>query len=101
MPRIPIPIAHYPRNDEDLATLDERLGGRTSLVIGPRPRRADGTPGQPAFIEWWIEYERERPPTNRDARLAPANPVARDFLRALARRSASAWVSQAARARGR
>jgi hypothetical protein len=97
MARVPIPFAHYPRSGEDLATLDERLGGRTSMVIGPPTH---GSKGKPEFIELWLEFEKEFIPPGRPSPTPPANPLVRTFLKALAKRSAGAWTSQAAKAKG-
>lgn len=100
MPRIPIPFAHYPRNAEDLATLDERMGGRTSMFIGSRPVLTDGSEGRPESIEWWLSFQKEFIPPGRPSPTPPANPMVRSFLKALAKRSAAAWLSHAAKAKG-
>lgn len=100
MPRIPIPFAHYPRSGEDLTTLDERLGGRTSMVIGPRKQHADGSLGRAEYVEFWIEYQQEFIPPGQPAPKAPSNPAARQFLKELAKRSASAWVAEVSKAKG-
>lgn len=102
MPRIPLPFAHYPRSVEDLATLSERMGGRASMFIGPRRVLADGSEGKPEFIEWWIDFQKEFIPPGRPSPTptTPADPMVREFLKALAKRSAKAWVTKAAKAKG-
>jgi hypothetical protein len=100
MPRLPIPFSNYPRNEKDLATFGERLGGTATMVVGPRTENADGTKGKPEFIEWWLTFEKEKTPTKRPAPTSPKNLAVRDFLKALAKRSAAAWVERATKAKG-
>lgn len=100
MPRLPIPFSNYPRNEEDLATVGERLGGTATLVVGPRVAKADGTKGRPEFIEWWLAFEKEKTPEKRPAASSPKNVAVREFLKALAKRSAAAWVERASKAKG-
>lgn len=69
------------------------------MVIAHRKVNADGKKGPPAFVEFWLEFPKEFvPPTQPPA---PTNPLARDFLRDLAKVSAKAWVNAAKQSKGR
>lgn len=76
------------------------MGGRTSMVIGSRRVLTDGSEGRPEVIEWWIEFQKEFIPPGQPAPKVPRDPMVKNFLKALAKRSAEAWVSQAAKAKG-
>lgn len=99
--RMQVPTRCWPRSAADLETLDARLGGRTSYVIGPRVERdvpqPDGSVrrlNRPAYVELWLEFEPEAsaaPPTAEP----PEDERVRGFLADLARRSAKAWAELA------
>lgn len=99
--RIQLPSHCWPRSESDLKTIDQRLGGRTDFIFGPKiERTVRDLHGKvrrrsaPSFVRFCLEYEAEapgfRPPAN-----PPENQNARDFLKALARRSAKAWATAA------
>lgn len=70
------------------------------MFIGSRPVLADGSEGKAEVIEWWIEFQQEFIPPGQPAPKVPADPMVKNFLKALAKRSAGAWISQAAKAKG-
>lgn len=70
------------------------------MVIGPRKQNADGSLGRPEFVEFWIEYQQEFIPPGQPAPKGPSNASARQFLRELAKRSATAWIAEGVKAKG-
>lgn len=101
---LPIPLAYYPRTEQDLAAAGERLGGEVSLHVGPLVEKtvvlngAPHTKRQPSFVEWWLEYPAvfilagSAPPP-------PAEDRVRELLATTARIAASAWVKELERTR--
>jgi len=102
---LPIPVAYWPRTEQDLATIGERLGGSAALHVATTKvvRQVKGEPAPrpvPEFIEWWVEYPAEFIPL---APLPPepADPLVRDALIGLARIAAQGWAKEAKLAKGR
>lgn len=99
-----VPKHCWPRSAEDVGTVGERLGGRTVYVFGPKVEREirdlDGKVRRrpaPAFVEYWLEFIAEAPVPARKRAVEPQDPKVRDFIRAIARRSARAWAEAALR----
>jgi len=102
---LPIPLAYYPRTEQDLATASERLGGQVSLHIGELVEKAVKVDGVPttkrmaSFVEWWLEYPAEfipvAPPPPE-----PEDPQVRDLLVGMARIAAQGWAKEVKLAKG-
>ena len=103
---LPIPLAFYPRSEQDLTTLSERLGGSVSLRISTKKvaRTVNEGAGRktttlPEFIEWWLEYPAEFIP-NPPSPPPPADLRVRELLEGTARIAAKAWAKEAHVAKG-
>jgi hypothetical protein len=101
---LPIPFAYWPRTEQDLATLGERLGGSASLRIATAKvvRHVKGEPAPrpvPEFIEWWLEFPAEFNPPGTPPP-APADDRTRELLAHAARIAALAWAKEIKAAKG-
>jgi hypothetical protein len=109
--RIQVPLHCWPRSAEDLKTIDQRLGGKTYFVLGPKVEREvrdlDGKVrrrGAPSFVQFWLEYIPAAPaasvPSSKPVK-EPKDERVREFIKALARRSAKAWAKAALQSVGK
>jgi len=102
---LPIPLAYFPRTEQDLATAGERLASEVSLHVGPLVEKtvvvngAPVTKKSPSFVEWWLEYPAEFVVAG-SAPPAPADDRVRELLATTARIAANAWAKEFKTAKG-
>lgn len=102
---LPIPLAYWPRTEQDLATARERLGGAVSLHVATskvvRQVKSEPAPRPvPDFVEWWLEYPPEFIPPGLPPPPAPADDRIRELLDGTARLAARAWAKELTQAKG-
>jgi hypothetical protein len=105
---LPVPRTLYPRNEQDLATISERLGGQVSLHIARKRIEKKAVPvsgkpatrAVPAFVEWWLEYPADFIPPSRSEPPAPPDRRVHDFLGAVAGIAARSWSAEIDSAKG-
>lgn len=98
---LPIPRAHWPKDADDLETLDQRMGGVTRMVLAEATVRptfhADGeitAKVKHKIVGFDLEYAAEFQPTDPQPAPAPEEQGVREFLQHLARIAAKAWADE-------